>query len=306
MNIDSNLPINLAHLSLLGLSVGDAFGQRFFSPVWYVERLIKQRILPIKPWHFTDDTMMSIGIVEVLAKYEEINQDALAEVFARNYRREPARGYGGKAHYILNEINQGTHWRKVAGEVFAGMGSMGNGGAMRVAPVGAYFHEDIDKVIHQAELSAQVTHAHPEAWAGAIAVALAAAWACRTRNHTHSKSGYELLKFVLSRMPESDTTSKLRTALSLPFSYSIETAVSALGNGYNLLASDTVPFALWCVARHVDSYVEALWNTVSGLGDRDTTCAIVGGIMSILHGKEGIPDEWIEATEPFLKYLDSV
>ena len=137
-------------------------------------------------------------------------------------------------------------------------------------------------------------------------MALAAAWACNVNGCLHSKSGYELLEFVLTRMPESETKEKLHTAISLPLNYTIKTAVSALGNGSNLLASDTVPFTLWCVARHLNSYVEALWNTVSGLGDRDTTCAIVGGIMSLIHGKDGVPNEWIEATEPFSKYLDSV
>jgi len=98
----------------------------------------------MKPWDFTDDTMMSIGIVEVLSQYEEINQDALAQTFARHYIQEPNRGYGGMAHYILRSISEGIHWRTVSQQVFDGMGSMGNGGAMRVAPLGAYFFDDID------------------------------------------------------------------------------------------------------------------------------------------------------------------
>jgi hypothetical protein len=32
---------------------------------------------------------------------------------------------------------------------------------------------------------------------------------------------------------------------------------------------DTVPFALWSAACHLNDYEEALWATVSGLGDRD-------------------------------------
>jgi hypothetical protein len=56
-----------------------------------------------------------------------------------------------------------------------------------------------------------------------------------------------------------------------------------------LSAQDTVPFALWCAARHLDDYAEALRLTVSGLGDRDTTCAIVGGIVACFTGEEGIP-----------------
>jgi len=292
VNTESKTRLALAQLSLLGLSVGDAFGQGFFAPAWYAKRLIEHRTLPMKPWDFTDDTMMSIGIVEVLSQYEEINQDALAQTFARHYIEEPNRGYGGMAHFILRSISEGMYWRTVSQQVFDGMGSMGNGGAMRVAPLGAYFFDDIEKVIEQATLSAEVTHAHPEGQAGAIAVALAAAWACRTRDDLQANSGYDLLEFVFSHTPDSDTRSKLNAALSLPLNYSIETAVSALGNGSQLLASDTVAFTIWCVARHLESYVEALWHTVSALGDRDTTCAIVGGIMSLIQGEEGIPDDW--------------
>jgi hypothetical protein len=52
---------------------------------------------------------------------------------------------------------------------------------MRVAPVGAYFADDLAQAAEQAHRSARVTHAHPEASAGAIAVAIAAAWAYRLR-----------------------------------------------------------------------------------------------------------------------------
>ena len=37
--------------------------------------------------------------------------------------------------------------------------------------------------------------------------------------------------------------------------------------------------------------------TVSGLGDRDTTCAIVGGIVALSAGRESIPAEWLQARE---------
>jgi ADP-ribosylglycohydrolase len=55
---------------------------------------------------------------------------------------------------------------------------------------------------------------------------------------------------------------------------------------------------LWCAARHIDNFEEALWNTVSGLGDRDTTCAIVGGIVALAVGHAGIPSAFVEAREP--------
>ena len=79
---------------------------------------------------------------------------------------------------------------------------------------------------------------------------------------------------------------------------SVKEAVTALGNGIRVSAQDTVPFALWCAAEHLDDYERAQWLTVSGLGDRDTTCAIVGGIVVMRTGVEGIPHEWLATREP--------
>ncbi len=59
-----------------------------------------------------------------------------------------------------------------------------------------------------------------------------------------------------------------------------------------------MPYAVWCAARHLDAYAEALWSTVSGQGDRDTTCAIVGGIVVLSAGRESIPPAWLAAREP--------
>jgi ADP-ribosylglycohydrolase len=69
-----------------------------------------------------------------------------------------------------------------------------------------------------------------------------------------------------------------------------------LGNGTNVISQDPVPFALWCAARHLHDYEEALWTTVAGLGDRDTTCAIVGSIV-VLVGPSRIPADWVSARE---------
>ena len=72
-----------------------------------------------------------------------------------------------------------------------------------------------------------------------------------------------------------------------------------------MTAPDTVPFALWCAARHLSNYEAALWATVSGLGDRDTTCAIVGGIVVMYAGVESIPSEWLEHREQIPNWVSS-
>jgi ADP-ribosylglycohydrolase len=169
---------------------------------------------------------------------------------------------------------------------------------MRVAPVGAYYADDLDAAAEQAIRSAEVTHAHPEAGAGAIAVAVAAAWAWQLRDQTAPPRPSDFLDLVLPYVPPGEVASRLRCARDLSDDAPVQTAVALLGNGSGVSAQDTVPFALWCAAQHLDNYEEALWLTVSGLGDRDTTRAIVGGIVSLHTGVEGISAAWRRAREP--------
>jgi hypothetical protein len=75
-------------------------------------------------------------------------------------------------------------------------------------------------------------------------------------------------------------------------------AADLLGNGQRVRASDTVPFALWSAAHHLDDLPGALWTTAEGLGDIDTTCAITAGVVAARTGLAGIPPAWLELAEP--------
>jgi ADP-ribosylglycohydrolase len=287
---DHAMRMQRALLSLDGLSVGDGFGETFFTSSSIIERRIEHRELPPPPWIVTDDTMMALSIVRCLKRHGHIDQDVLARMFAREYARDPQRGYGRMAHRILQSIGEGTAWKAAARRAFGGEGSCGNGGAMRSAPIGAYFADDYDQVVFEAKLSAEVTHAHPDGQTGAAAVALAAAWMVR-EGKSGAHAGPTLIPFVLEYLPHTETYHKLRKALEIPLQLSPRTAASVLGNGSQVIASDTVPFCLWCAARHIGNYTDALWTTISGLGDRDTTCAIVGGIVALSAGRQKIPPE---------------
>jgi hypothetical protein len=63
--------------SLEGLSCGDAFGESFFLPTGLAESMIEKREVPAPPWFFTDDTIMALSILEILAEHREIKPDSL-------------------------------------------------------------------------------------------------------------------------------------------------------------------------------------------------------------------------------------
>ncbi len=243
-----------ARLSLQGLSVGDALGECFFGYARYVIDQIRARALPSRPWSYTDDTEMALSIVEVLFADGHLDPDHLAAAFARRF--DVARGYGAGAYRILLDIQRGVPWHEVAPSMFGGSGSFGNGAAMRVAPLGAFFADDLDDLVEAAARSARVTHAHPEGVAGAIAVALAAALAYRG-SLTGKLGPKALFSAVLERTPESVTRARIEEASRLAPTTSIPDAAYLLGSGDQVSAQDTVPFVLWSAAHHLGNYKAA-------------------------------------------------
>lgn len=275
-------------LSLDGLSTGDAFGEQFFKR--RNRQLVSMRKLPSGVWNWTDDTHSALSIVEMLREKGEINPDELALKFADRYSREPDRGYGRGAARILKAIKEGARWQEVSAKLFDG-GSFGNGAAMRVAPLGAFFKDDLNRLVEEARKSAMVTHYHLEGQAGAIAVALAAGLAARRI----LKFPKEFFTEVLKYMPESKVKSQIEIAREIGKD-ELDRAVRELGTGRKVSAQDTVPFCLWCAVHYGHSYEDALWTAVSNYGDLDTLGAIVGGIVVLNTGS--VPESWLAHREP--------
>ncbi len=282
-------------LSLAGLGLGDAIGEMCAYQANSAPRRLVGDELPAGPWFHTDDTEMAISICEVLRIHGFIEQDALARRFARRFERDPERGYGRMTRIQLREVLVGGDWRVTAANAFGGQGSMGNGAAMRVAPVGAYFGDNLGAVVEAAELSARVTHTHQEGVAGAIAVALAAAIAGKLNGGRVGLS--EFWETILSRTPDSAVKGRIQLAAQTPLDLDPEVAARALGNGSLVTAPDTVPYALWCAARHPNDFRRALAAAIQTGGDCDTNAAIVGGIVALAVGIDGIPERWLALRE---------
>ena len=81
-------------------------------------------------------------------------------------------------------------------------------------------------------------------------------------------------------------------AAIVPFDTSLEPLVRALRNGSRITCQDTVPLCLWIAARHLDDYEAAVVAAIRARGDIDTNAAIVGGIVAVATGADGIPRDW--------------
>jgi ADP-ribosylglycohydrolase len=295
---DHTARVERMRLSLDGLGLGDALGEMMSYQAQAAPTRLAENDLPAGPWFHTDDTEMAISIVAVLKSHGHLHQDALAKRFARRFERDPERGYGMMTRIQMREIMAGAKWRDTAANAFGGQGSMGNGSAMRVAPLGAYFADDQERCVKEARASSLVTHTHPEGVAGAIGVAVAAAiaWQLRTSTDTDRVRGF--FDAVLRHTPESQVRRGILVASTVPPETPLIDVAWALGNGSLVTAPDTVPFCLWMAAHHLGRFVEAIGKTISVGGDCDTNAAIVGGIVALSAGRESIPTEWLKSREP--------
>jgi ADP-ribosylglycohydrolase len=142
-----------------------------------------------------------------------------------------------------------------------------------------------------------VTHAHSEGVAGTIAVAVAAAMASQSRSVSPTESASRLFDEVIRLTPESEVRRKILLASQISKEMETEAVAKALGRGDLVTAPDTVPFCIWAAAHHLDSFVDGLARTISVGGDCDTNAAIVGGIVALSVGRDGIPAEWLNARE---------
>src|SRR5947209_8987109 len=105
---------------------------------------------------------------------------------------------------------------------------------MRVAPLGAYFADDLDRAAAEAALSAEVTHTHPEGVAGAIATAVATALAASEPE----LRGADFLRTVAGHTAPGLVHDGVINAISLLPLQDSRSAAATLGNGREISAPD--------------------------------------------------------------------
>jgi poly(ADP-ribose) glycohydrolase ARH3 len=275
---------------LLGLAVGDALGGCFEGQTadYIAGRFPTPAALLAQPprdsLYYTDDTQMAIGVAEALVEDGLIVEPTLCRIFAANY--VPSRGYGWGARAVLAAMEEGRDYRAIAQTHFPG-GSYGNGAAMRVAPVGLFFHEDPDKVAYQAELSALPTHVHPLGIEGAQLLALAVAHCARTDAFNRAAFFEELRSRCRS--------DAFRVKLDRAATMGDATDLAALGNGIEALES--VVTATACFASSPDNYMTAIGRAILLGGDTDSIAAMTGALAGALLGADVIPPELLDRLE---------
>ena len=246
-NVESNadaLRRQISNRSLLyGAIIGDIIGSK------YEFNNIKTKEFPLfsDGCSYTDDSIMTIAVARALENVGNNKEDLAPALIAEMQRLgqkypHPQGGYGGRFSSWLKSKNPQPY------------NSFGNGSAMRVSACAIYAVE-LEEALELAEISASVTHDHPEGIKGAKAVA-AAVFLVKAK-----KGKAEIKEYIEEHF------------------YPLKESIDEIRRYYffDETCQGTVPQAIIAFLEST-SFEDAIRNAVSIGGDTDTVAAITGSI----------------------------
>jgi poly(ADP-ribose) glycohydrolase ARH3 len=279
--VDANQAVG----ALLGTFVGDALGMPWEGvSVDTIPRVIELVDARLGAGTYTDDTEMTIAVAESLLRCDVVDEDDLARTFLALH--DPRRGYGRSVLRVLELWRGGVAPQEAASRIFDGDGSLGNGAAMRIAPIAVRFHDDKVLLNTQARRSARLTHVHPVGIDGAAVQAAAIATALDGTNPFEAAS-------------RAAVTSQVRATLANAWRRT-DAALdpAALGDGRGVPArADLSVAAAIVAATRADSFEAAVTTAIRAGGDTDTTGAMAGAIAGARFDASAIPERWLDGLE---------
>jgi len=224
------------------------------------------------------------------------------------------RGIGRSFRQVLAALESGTP-ASASGQPGAGIGA-----AMRIAPTGLYFRDDVDAMFDAVLAASLMTHQDVRSVSGALAVAHLVRRLAAGEGRVPSlllRVASDLVKHEQALESRFDTQvthqdkhgrsmvqalAQAESILDLPR----DRALAALVEEANRHGSDpvcrkpTMGFPPVCIPTCVyillttHSFEEALTEVINLGGDSDTTGAIVGAMAGAHYGANAIPSRWLD------------
>ncbi|MBQ2187576.1 MAG: ADP-ribosylglycohydrolase family protein [Bacteroidales bacterium] len=250
---------------MLGAITGDTIGSRY-------EFICMKRTdfeLFYDGCRYTDDSVMTMAVAEWLLDDPTHSHKILEEKMVKYGELDPRAGYGGMF----------SSWLFFPSGIFKDgkrhpYNSFGNGSAMRVSAVGWMF-DTLEETERVAEISASITHNHPEGIKGAQATAAAIFMA---RN---GKTKKEIKDYITNK-----------------YGYNLNRKLDDIRPryGFDETCQGSVPESIIAFLESHD-YESTIRLAVSLGGDSDTQACIAGGIAEAFYG---MPDEIITQISDYL------
>lgn len=265
---------------ILGIAVGDALG----APVEMksTRRIRKMFKGPIKDLHpcrgqkeagwTTDDTALSVCMAESLAEHGSYDPENAFSYYLHWFFLD-GKGMGSNTKFVFKSADEGMDPR-LAAELFSYLRpgrAVSNGGLMRTAPLGAFYHTDPVQMEQASRIDASMTHYDS-----------LSAEACVAYNF--------ILKDLLEGKEPSFQSDVPVVEASLKASKSVARDLITNGRGMVLVS---LAGAAWA-AREAKDLEHGIIEVVNWGGDADSNAAIAGGLLGAKFGPDSIPKRWLD------------
>lgn len=244
---------------MIGAIIGDVIGSFYEGKI---KKAKSKNFELFTPYSIcTDDTIMTIAVGQALVNtYQEkeilIIQKELIKEMQKFGQIYPYSRYGKQFSHWLREENPKPY------------NSFGNGSGMRVSSV-AWLYDNLEDVNKYAEITASVSHNHPEGIKGACAIASAIYLA------SQKKSKNEIKKYIEKKFEY----------ILKPISQIVEEE-----SNYGASSQITVPVAIQVFLEGKD-FEDVLRTALFAGGDTDTIACMACSIAEVYYE---IPDNLLE------------
>lgn len=306
--------LNRAYGCLIGSAIGDAMGMpaSFMSPekIKRIYGRISGFLVPDKEQvahaklakgEFTDDTEESLIIADVLIEKRRFDPTlfvAKMKEWAIQNKMLESTVIGPSTRRFLEAIVHDEDYRT------AGQTGDTNGGAMRVAPIGIFYHGQVDEAIQNGIASALPSHGSRAGLASTAAVAGAISLAIEGNNSIESImqaaiQGAEAGERAGFDVPAPSVAARIRLAKQLVDQNrdkNLEDVCYLLYQyiGASMKSYESIPFSLGVFYAAKGDYERGLLAAINVGDDADTNGAIVGALCGAFSGAEKIDPAWTE------------
>ena len=318
---------------LLGIAIGDAFGAgvEFQDRDWirqhvdfskFVNARDQIKVAPEKKevftknytaWEYTDDTEMTIGLINALNSGEVFSEDLLVQKWKEEYDLGKAqKGYGRNGHGSMSWYYSGAKTIEEVRDFQRDRPNPGNAPAMRSVPLGLLRDDLINEY---AAINANATHPNKNAVLSSQCIARASEYVLIKKGDRAHVIDYcfstvnlnEEYKAYLSKVNELSMYENLNTEEFTILCGSQPIQAPYFLPGINGVPSDSkfTAGAVLYVLKNSKNPFEALKKSVLLGGDVDSVASITTGIMAGRFGLKGIPQFMINTIEN-LNYLEQV
>ena len=305
--------LDRAYGALVGGAIGDAMGmpasfltRRQITNTYGYIRDFLEPDQDIQTYHgslqagaITDDTMESVIISQVLIQHGEFSEDAFhaaMKKWAIEQKMLESTVIGPSTRRYLTALVEGRDPKLTAGK------GMTNGSAMRVAPIGIRYHDNLSKCMEAAASSSLPSHGSQPAVAAACAVAVgvalgvhggytprdilraaadAAAYGERVGTEVTAPSvsrRLKLIETVVDQAKDTDISSVLDELVAI--------------FGASMMSYESVSIAFGAFYAAGGHGAKGVLAAINAGDDADTNGSICGNLCGAYSGAASFPLEW--------------